>query len=195
MTTEIKVESYSSPMAGLKDRIDFSLGDWPSISDVNNLGITEKMGQCRHYTIPINNTITTVDNTTNGAQGNLQLLTLQAGLWLVLGAEANVALTKGAGGLASTAAVVASIGSVVPGTDVTLTSTEANIIASTACTLSSGLGTFEGAASASAFLDGSTSAKSLYLNFDVPDAGSTANDTLALLGTVEIFAIYLGTHI
>ena len=87
------------------------------------------------------------------------------------------------------AALVGSLGSAAAGAgDATLTSTEADMIASTTGTLTSGAGTLTkyGSLVAAAF-DGTSAAKSAYLNVAVPDAGSSGNDALIVNGTITIF--------
>jgi hypothetical protein len=87
------------------------------------------------------------------------------------------------------------VGTVTAGVDnATLTTTEADLIPSTAATLSGGVGTAAGitlTAGAVAF-DGTATAKDAWLNIAVPDAGSTANDTFTVSGTITLVWSNLG---
>lgn len=121
----------------------------------------------------------------NGGQGSLKIYDFPEGFIEEMGCTANLTTARGSTGLATNAAVVEAIGTVAPGADATLTSTEADWIASYAGTLSSGAGVWTAnGASVLAALDGHTTAKDLLLNVAVPDAGISASDTLVLNGTI-----------
>lgn len=135
------------------------------------------------------------DATTAGSHGSEKLYDFPAGNILVLGVVSDLQIVAGAGGIGDTAAVVGSIGSAAVGTDnATLTSTEANLMPSTAATLSSGAGNCDGASTATATLDGTDTPAAAYLNLAVPDAGSSANDTLTVNGTVQLTWLNLGDN-
>ena len=139
--------------------------------------------------------VTMTDAGAAGSHGTASLFTFPAGNIVILGAITDLALVAGAGGIGDTAAVVASVGSAAVGTDnATLTSTEANIVPSTAATLSSGAGTAKGESTAPVTLDGTSSAAVARLNLAVPDGDSSASDTLAVTGTVKITWINLGDN-
>ena len=130
------------------------------------------------------------DADTAGTHGSLKVFTFPAGNLLFMGASCNLALVAGEGGLTDTAAVVGGLGTAAVGTDnATLTTTEQNLIPSTASTLSGGEGaTANVSATANiAAFDGSSSAVEAYLNFAAPDAGSTADDTLTVSGTITLY--------
>lgn len=135
--------------------------------------------------------VTITDATTAGAHGGIQLYDF-AGLHLtILGATSDLEITAGAGGTADNASVVCALGTVVTATaNDALTSTEADFMASTAATLTSGVGACDGQSATAAIVqfDGTATAKDLFLNFAVPDAGQTdaSNDTLSVTGTVTI---------
>jgi hypothetical protein len=137
--------------------------------------------------------ITMTDATTAGNQGSQKVYDFPEGNILVLGTTANLTTLAGAGGIGDTAALVGSIGSVAASAaDATLTSTEANLVASMTGTLVGGAGTLTGVNSAVTFLDGTATAADAILNLAVPDAGSSANDTVAVSGTITITWINLG---
>lgn len=133
-----------------------------------------------------NASVTMTDATTAGNQGSLKVYDFPAGAIQILGAKMDLTTLAGAGGITDTAALVGSLGSVAAANDnATLTSTEADIIPSTAGTLSGGAGTLKkhGSLVATAF-DGTTTPLDAILNLAVPDAGSTANDTVTVNGTI-----------
>lgn len=137
------------------------------------------------------NSVTITDATTAGAHGSLKLFTCPSGLITFYGAYASISLTAGAGGIADDAAVVAAIGTAATATDnAALTTTEADIIPSTALTLASGTIAATDMKSTGTQIpttfDGTSTAKFASLNFAVPDADSSANDTLAVTGDIFI---------
>lgn len=138
--------------------------------------------------------ITMTDATTAGNQGSLKVYDFPQGAVQILGASYNLTTLAGAGGITDTAALVGSLGSTAAGAgDATLTTTEADMIASTTGTLTAGAGTLQkyGSLVAAAF-DGHATALDAYLNLAVPDAGSSANDTVAVTGTITIVWANLG---
>lgn len=140
--------------------------------------------------------ITMTDATTNGSHGTATIATFPAGRIAIWGASADLTTLAGAGGIGDTASVVMSVGSAAVGTDnATLTATEADVIPSTAATLAAGAGAMaSGSATAQAatVFDGSSTPLDLHLNVAVPDAGSSADDTLAVTGDIFITWSWLG---
>lgn len=138
--------------------------------------------------------VTMTDAGAAGCHGSHKIYDFPAGAIQILGASFNLTTLAGAGGIADNAALVGSLGSVTTVTDnATLTTTEADLIASYAGTLSGGAGvlTKYGSLVAAAF-DGTSTAMDAYLNLAVPDAGSSANDTIAVAGTITIVWANLG---
>lgn len=130
-----------------------------------------------------------------GSHGSLKLYDFPQCNLLFLGGTCDLSLTAGVGGITDTAAVVAAIGTTTVGTDNdTLTTTEADLIPSTAATLTAGVGAAEGKTVTAGVVvfDGTATAKDAWLNLAVPDAGSTANDTLTVTGTVTLVWANLG---
>lgn len=131
-----------------------------------------------------------------GSQGKQKVYTFPAGPIQILGASYNLTTLAGAGGIGDTAALVGSLGTVTVGVDnATLTSTEADLIASTSGTLTAGAGVLakHGSLVAAAY-DGHTTPTEVYLNLAVPDAGSSADDTIAVTGTIRIHWLNLGDY-
>lgn len=132
-----------------------------------------------------NASVATVDATTSGAGGGLKIYDFPEGAIFITGAVANLTISAAAG-ITTTAAVVGSVGTVTAGADATLTSTEANIIPSTASPLTASAGTFSAVNFTNAGFDGTAAAISAFLNFAIPDAGSSANSTITVNGTLTI---------
>lgn len=142
-----------------------------------------------------NVSIAMTDATTAGSHGSLKLYDFPQCNLLFLGGTCDLVITAGAGGITDTAAVVGSIGTTTVGTDnATLTTTEADLIPSTASTLTAGVGATKGKTVTAGVVvfDGTATAKDAYLNFAVPDADSTANDTLTVSGTITLVWSNLG---
>lgn len=112
-------------------------------------------------------TFTLTDNGATGS-GGLQVYDFPRGNITVLNAVSR--LTYSISGSLTDAGLVSSVGSAVAAADGTLTSTEADIIASTATASTAGAATFNGRLSAAAFLNGTSTAADLYLN------AASAND-------------------
>lgn len=139
--------------------------------------------------------VTMTDATTNGCHGSQKVYDFPAGNIMILGATSDLQITAGAGGIADGAAVVGSVGSAAVGTNnATLTSTEADIVPSTAGTLTSGVGDVDGQSTGAAVLDGTATAADAYLNLAVPDADSSASDTLSVTGTITLVWVNLGDN-
>lgn len=157
---------------------------------------TEIAGQIYKTTITIAAlSVTTVDAGAAGAHGSQKIYDFPEGNILVLGAVGELTLTAGAGGITDTASVVASVGTVAVGTDnATLTSTEADIVPSTAATLSGGIGTANMQNTATLIKDGTATPVDAILNIAVPDAGSSADDTVTVDGTLTITWMNLGNN-
>lgn len=153
----------------------------------NGTGVTVKEGNGRTIITLTNVAVATTDATTSGAGGGLKIYDFPEGLLDYRGAVANVTITAAAG-ITATAAVVAALGTAAAAADATLTSTEADLLPSTATPLTASAGTFAAVSttSQSALLDGTATAKDLYLNFAIPDAGSTANSTITVNGTITV---------
>lgn len=160
------------------------------VSAIQGVGLTQVV------TFPISalNVVMT-DATTAGSHGSQKIFTFPEGNVMVLGAVTDLTIARVGTGLTATSAVVSSLGSVTVSTaDATLTSTEADIVPSTASTLAAGEGVTKGASTATAVLNGTTTPAEVYLNFATPDAGSTATDALTVNGTVTISYLVLGDN-
>lgn len=140
--------------------------------------------------------VTMTDATTAGCHGAHKVYDFPEGVIQILGASYDLTTLAGSGGIADTAALVGSLGSATNDTaNATLTSTEADIIASTTGTLTGGAGVLQkhGSINTTAF-DGHTTPVDAYLNLSVPDAGSSANDTVTVSGTITLIWANLGDY-
>ena len=133
----------------------------------------------------------------SGSYGGTKIYDFAEGLITVLGATTNLTIAA-TGGIGATAAVVGALGTATAGANDTLTGTEANIVPSTACTLAASAGSFKGEMTATEFaaavFDGTATAKDMFLNFAIPDAGSTADGTITVNGTVTFTFVNSGDN-
>ncbi len=139
-------------------------------------------------TFTLANTQVITDAGAAGAQGGTKIYTFPEGVITILGVSCNATTLAGAGGIADGAATVHSLGTVTAAVDnATLTSTEADIIASFAGTMTTGAGAFTkyGAINATPY-DGHTTAIAVFLNSAVPDADSSASDTITFAGSCTL---------
>lgn len=142
----------------------------------------------------VNVNVSTTEAGAAGAYGGLKIADLPEGNITILSASTNLTIAKVGSGISASAAVVGSLGTVTAGADATLTSTEANIVPSTAATLGSGTGAFRGELTTMLVADGTTTRVPVYLNFAMPDAGSTANDALTVNGSITLVYVVGGDN-
>lgn len=157
---------------------------------------TTKVGGVKTETFTFTAKAITVTDTggVNGGQGSLKLCDLPQGLAVILGGSTNLTITAAAG-ITATASVVGSVGTTAAdAANATLTSTEANIVPSTAATLTGSAGAFVGQSTASVTVDGTATAVPIYLNFAVPDAGISANSTITVTGTLTVVYCICGDN-
>jgi hypothetical protein len=178
------------------------------VTPVTTAGITVTetgSGPVRQTVIELDGTtVTMTDGTTNGNIGGVKLFDFPQGAIQVLGvatdfktgttASGNAyGLARTGTGISATGALKHSVGTVLVATNDTLTSTKADLLASTSLTLASGAGVVGGTGVAPpAAFDGNSAAKSAYLNFGVADADSTGNDVVRVRGRVVVLWSHLG---
>jgi hypothetical protein len=171
-------------------RTGYGVGLVPAASVAAGISVEERGDGVLHQTVL---TLTAVsvpmtDATTNGCHGSIQLYDFPQCLLVHVASNLSLTLTAGAGGVADGAAVVAAVGTVTTATDnAALTTTEADLVPSTAFTLSSGTvlaRNVSTTALGAIVFDGTATAKDAWLNIAVPDADSSANDTISVTGTV-----------
>jgi len=174
------------------------LGAVPSASVTAGVTVTEYGLSFIHqtvYTLAVAALTVTDTGGANGAHASLQLYDFPSAAITILGVTSSMTVTAGTGGITDTASVVCSVGTVTTVNDnSTLTTTEADLMPSTAATLTGGIGACDGVLAASVLFDGTATAKDVFLNFAVPDAGVTAADTLVLAGSVTITWVSSGDN-
>ncbi len=155
--------------------------------------LTEMGNSMYHRTrLDVSGTISLTDTgSTNGAQGSVVLYTLPAGAIQIGGGVGSLTLTRtgtNATAMSASGAIVLALGTATPGTDnATLTSTEANIVQSTAFTLSSGTKTATMVATTTpTIVDGTTTSAAIRLNCAVPSTSNTGNTFLTFTGFVIV---------
>ena len=141
----------------------------------------------------VNTQVPLTDAGASGAGGGIRIFGFQQGNVAIDNFRVNLTTARLGTNLTTTAALVASLGTVAAAADATLTSTEADIASSTTATLTAGAGTFTKLATASVYLDGTGTAKDVYLNFACPDAGSAGNDSVVVNGTITF--VYSNTAV
>ena len=167
-----------------------------SVNLASGVTKTTKVGGLKTETYTFAAKAVTIADTggANGAQGSLKIVDLPQGLAVILGGSSNLTITAAAG-ITATASVVASVGTAVAASsDATLSGTEANIIPSTAATLTGSAGAFRGESTGVATVDGTTTAVPIYLNFAIPDAGVSANSTITVSGTLTLCWTVIGDN-
>lgn len=201
-----KVRVYDTDTAGHRAPVEQDLdlsysgtGVVPAAAVAAGVSVAERGGAVVHQTTLTLTAVslTMTDATTAGCHGALEVYDFPAGIITFLGATTNLTTLAGAGGIGDTAALVGSVGTVTNAADnATLTSTEADIVPSTTGTLSGGAGVLLGKSTTSQLVqfDGTATAKKAFLNFAVPDAGSSADDTLTLSGTITLTWLNAGDN-
>jgi hypothetical protein len=135
-----------------------------------------------------------VDAGVTGAGGGTLIYTLPKGV-LQVSVVVSLVISRVGTNLVAGAAVVGSVGTATAAADATLTGTEADLVASTAATLTAGVGSFQSPPTAASVLINNTGATAkLYLNFATNDAGSAGNDALSCTGTVTVTYLLLGDY-
>lgn len=144
-----------------------------------------------------NASITMTDAGAAGSHGSLKVYDFPAGVISYIGGTTDLTIARVGTAITATAAVVGALGTATVGTDdATLTTTEADLIPETASTLTAGAGVTKGkyAVAPQAPFDGTATAIDAFLNFAIPDAGSTGNDALLVNGTITIVWSNLGDN-
>jgi len=146
----------------------------------------------------VNTPIVMADEAGVVAYGGLKIFDFPAGSLVIQGATADIAVTKSSAGIIATFDGDFALGTAAAANDATLTSTEANIIPSTATPQAvSGATTAKGRSTAALLLDGTTTAADLYINFLVDDADHDVTTTpanLILNGTVTVLWANMGDY-
>lgn len=139
----------------------------------------------------------TVGNTTGVSFGGLKLYDFPEGRILVLGVTADLDFDWSGQDIAADGSGDFSLGTTIT-SDATLSTTDVDLLPSTALTdpFVAGVGEGKGALAASAQFDGTTTAKDLNLNLIIDDAdvADGASDVVTVSGTVTVTWINLGDY-
>lgn len=123
---------------------------------------------------------------------------MPSGAYHILGACADLALTKSSTGVNADWDGDFSVGTVTASNNASLSSTEQNIIPTTATPqAASGATTADGVMSTALILDGTATASDIYLNFLVDDADHDVTGTacnLIVNGTLRFTYVYMGDN-
>lgn len=171
-----------------------------AVTSVTGLTLADEgFGGLRKYTFTFDDVaVTMADEAGVVGYGGLKIMDFAAGAILVLGAVADLDLTKSSAGINDTWDGDFGVGTVTASNNATLASTEQNIIPTTATPQAvSGATTANGQSTGVAFLDGTSTAVDVYLNFLVDDADHDITGTAANIivnGTLTIWAINLGDY-
>lgn len=188
-----------APQNGIKwnvDRLNEAFASGTYTVSGTGVSVVEKAKGFVELTFPISAlSVTMTDATTAGSHGRQKILTFPQGLILVAGAVTDLTIARVGTNITTTASVVAALGTTGTATaDATLTTTEANIIASTAATLTAGAGVFKGVSADTVTLNGTTTPAEVFLNFAIPDAGSAGNDALLVNGNIKLTFMLVGDN-
>ena len=175
-----------------------TLGTMSTVPGAVNV-VEEQMGLIHRTVITLTNyALAITDNGVNGAQGSVAIYAFPRGLIDFLGSILNLTLTGDGTNQTATAAVVTALGTVAAAADATLTSTEANLAPSVASTFTASAGVCKSKGVTSAFFDNTTTTNSTNMpaifNVAIPDAGSSANGTITVSGTITLWWIHLGDN-
>ena len=132
------------------------------------------------------------------AYAGTKILDFPEGAVAIIGAVADLALTKSSAGINDTWDGDFGVGTVTASNNATLATTEQNIIPTTATPQAvSGVSSANGVSTAALYLDGTTTPADVYLNFLIDDADHDVTGTPANLivnGTMKLHYVWLGNH-
>lgn len=158
----------------------------------NAQGFTKTVLTFKNTPLPLIDTAATV------ARCALKIFDFPEGSVVIQGASVNLVLTKSAAGVNADWDGDFGLGTAAAAADATLSSTEANVIASTATPQAvAGVSSAKGRSTAALFLDGTTTAVDLYLNVLVDDADqdvTTTPTSLIANGTITVLWANMGDY-
>jgi hypothetical protein len=186
---------------GSKKLADFVNGDNATFGAANGTGVTaenELAGVNKTVLTFVNTPIVLADNAAVVAFGSLKIFDMPQGSIVILGATANLVLTKSSAGVIATFDGDFGLGTTAADNTATLSSTEQNIIPTTATPQAvAGVSSMKGRSTAITFFDGTTTAIDVYLNALVDDADHDVTTTpcnLIVNGTITLVWSNLGDY-
>lgn len=149
-------------------------------SGISGLTVKDYTSAGRQTRVLLSNvTITTTYTSSSNSSGSVKIATLPTGGIFLKGGSARVTYTT-SGTPTPGGTTVFAVGTAAAAADATLTSTEANVVASTGSTMTSGAGTLNGVTATSVVgVNGQSSAVDIYVNFATSgDMGASRTITL-----------------
>jgi hypothetical protein len=149
-------------------------------SGISGLTVKDYANAGRQTRVSLSNvTITTTYTSSSNSSGSVKIATLPLGGIFLKGGSARVTYTT-SGTPTPGGTTVFAVGTAAAAADATLTSTEANVVASTGSTMTAGAGTLSGVTATSVVgVNGQSSAVDIYLNFATSgDMGAARTITL-----------------
>lgn len=149
-------------------------------SGISGLTVKDYTSAGRQTRVLLSNvTITTTYTSSSNSSGSVKIATLPTGGIFLKGGSARVTYTT-SGTPTPGGTTVFAVGTAAAAADATLTSTEANVVASTGSTMTAGAGTLSGVTATSVVgVNGQSSAVDIYLNFATSgDMGAARTITL-----------------
>lgn len=129
----------------------------------------------------------------NGGYGTHKICTLPDTHLSLIGAAVSLSFLESGAGIDADSELVFAIGTAAEATNNTLDSVQANIIASTAATLTtSAAGPIAAENTALLVIDGSAGNAGLFLNLGIPDADISSGGDVAVTGRIDLFYIDIG---
>ena len=149
-------------------------------SGISGLTVKDYANAGRQTRVSLSNvTITTTYTSSSNSSGSVKIATLPLGGIFLKGGSARVTYTT-SGTPTPGGTTVFAVGTAAAAADATLTSTEANVVASTGSTMTAGAGTLSSVTATSVVgVNGQSSAVDIYLNFATSgDMGAARTITL-----------------
>ena len=179
-----KPSQIAALLAAVGITSDLSVAQGAGVSGVLGTGPVQQVLTFKDVAIPLTDVASTV------AYGSLKFFTFEAGQIDITGCVVDLDITKSSAGVNNDWDGDFGIGTVAAAGDATLSSTEQNVVATTATPQAvAGATTAKGKLTAGAVLDGSSDAVDLYLNVLVDDADQDVTTTACNLifnGTITL---------
>lgn len=158
--------------------------------DAAYASVSETVGMIHSTVITFTNVVLVVTDGAGDKGSGVKVYDFPAGAVTVLGAVFNGTATVSAG---ATNTSVMAMGTAAAANDNALTSTEADVIPSVSCA-AAGTNAVDTVLAAAIVLDGTATAKDLYINWAIDDDNMNADTTNTVTGTVSIYWINSGDN-
>lgn len=166
------------------------------MSPANNLLMVQEVRAVQKTRLTLDGESITITDSGGGGggYGSLQLVDLPASFVMFFAAMVDLTVDSKTGGIDDDAAPVFAIGTAAAATNATLSSTKANIIASTSFDVDYGVGDAEAVSTSTEMplIFDASGGSDVFLNFGVLDADISSNAALVLSGVIDLFYMDLG---